>query len=179
MADIPTPTTIGAYLDDVVDAVAKVRDLYRWAHPNAWAPPNHGRSRSRSASRMCSKCRGAGRVDVPRADRRVACTECGGAGAVFASTDRVGAQVVATEQFRRFIRHAAREIVDGRNRLLTAVADLNDALGLLEPPPGPAVADVRFIPHPADAGDVQRAREAQERRRRRAEASRTWREVSG
>lgn len=84
-----------------------------------------------------------------------------------------------TDRFRTHLRHAAREVLDAANRLAGAVADLNDAAKLLNPPPGPEVADVRLLPRPADRGDVERAREAQARRQVRAVASGDWGEVTG
>lgn len=83
----------------------------------------------------------------------------------------------ATDKYRRLLRHAAREVVDARNRLQGAVSDLNDALLLLDPKPGPEVADVRFLEHPEDAGGVRRAKQAQERRMKRAESSGDYSEV--
>lgn len=87
--------------------------------------------------------------------------------------------VADTERFRVLLRHAARECQDARSRVLGAVADLNDALALLEPPPGAEVADVRLLQHPADRGDLARAKAAQGRREQRAAASGDWSEVTG
>ena len=142
---IPSPEQLDRLLGDIEDDCRKLRDLWRWAHPDAFRRPKHG-------SR-----------DVVS----------GG------STSDVADSVVATESFRTKIRHASREMVDARTRIHGAVADLNDALGLLDPPPGPEVADVRFLPHPADKGDVRRAQQAQSRRNARAAASGDYSEVTG
>lgn len=87
--------------------------------------------------------------------------------------------VTATERYRTYLRHAGREVVDARNRLLGAVADLNDALNLLEPPQTPEVADVRLYARPEDEGGIRRAREAKGRREERARATGDWSEVTG
>jgi len=87
--------------------------------------------------------------------------------------------VIATSRFRARVAGAAHSVAEARQRLQRAVADLNDAMALLEPPPTAEVADVRCLPHPADRGDIARAREAQERRRLRAVRTGDWDEVIG
>lgn len=86
---------------------------------------------------------------------------------------------LATEAQRRRLRDAARSVVEARNALGRAVADLNDAMLLLDPPPTVEVADVRLLPHPADAGDARRAKAAQARRLARAQRTGDWSEVTG
>lgn len=81
------------------------------------------------------------------------------------------------DRYRRLVRHAAREVVDARNRLYGAVSDLNDALRLLDPPPMPEETVERLLPHPADRGDVRRAKEAQKKRLQRAQRTGDWDEV--
>jgi len=87
--------------------------------------------------------------------------------------------VASTDRFRDRLRHACREVLEARNRLNGAVADLNDAMTLLEPPPSVEVADVRAIPRSADQGDLERARAAQDRRNVRAAATGDYSEVTG
>lgn len=91
-------------------------------------------------------------------------------------------EVVATERVRVLIRHAVREVMDGRNRLAGAKADLNDAQVRLDPEPT-VDRHERSLPHPADRGDLERARANQQKRLDRAEGkpidrgtARVWRD---
>lgn len=94
-------------------------------------------------------------------------------------TSDIADEVAATSAVRGRIEWAARNVMDARNRLLTAQAALNDASNLLDPrEAGPSVEE-RSLPHPADRGDLDRARKAQARRQDRAEASGDWAEVTG
>lgn len=86
------------------------------------------------------------------------------------SSDPTGDVVAATERYRVKLRHAAREIQDARNRLLGAQADLNDALVMLEPPQSVDPVE-RSLEHPANKGDLERARKAKARREERAKTS--------
>lgn len=144
--DIPKPDVLDGFLDDVIHSVGQIRELYRWAEPDAFRRPKHGS------------------VEL-----------VSGGGAKPDSADLLA----STERYRRLIRHSAREVEDARNRLQGAVSDLNDALMLLEPPPSLDGPDVRFLEHPADSGDVRRAREAQKRRNARARRTGDWSEVTG
>lgn len=87
--------------------------------------------------------------------------------------------VAGTDRYRSLVESAARGVVAADTALQRAVASLNDALAMLEPPPGPEVADVRYLPHPAQRAEVARAREAQSRRLRRAARSGDFSEVTG
>jgi len=87
-------------------------------------------------------------------------------------------EVAATAGYRGRLEWAARNVVDARNRLFSAVAALNDAVAMIEPPA--AVEQLESaLPHPANRGDIARAKEAQERRRARAVATGRWGEVHG
>lgn len=88
--------------------------------------------------------------------------------------------VAATERFRVHLRSAGRHVRNCRNEILGALNEVRDAMPLLDTREvTPEVADVRFIPHPADRGDLARAKAAQGRRKKRAEASGDWGEVTG
>lgn len=87
--------------------------------------------------------------------------------------------VSGTDRYRTYVETASRSVVEADNALHRAIAALNDALALLEPPPGPEVADARLLEHPADTGDVARARAAQWRREQRARRSGDYSEVTG
>lgn len=91
----------------------------------------------------------------------------------------VGDIVLATERPRAKIRDAARAVVEARNALGRAVADLNDVMALLDPPPSIEVSDVRLLQHPAHIGDLERAREAQARRLTRARRTGDYGEGTG
>lgn len=91
----------------------------------------------------------------------------------------VAGVVASTERYRSLLRRAAEDVAVARDRLRGALGDLEAAMRLLEPPPGPEAADVRLLPHPADRGDVRRATEAQARRLERARATGDWSEVQG
>lgn len=142
---LPSPEQFDRLLGDIEADTERLRDLWRWAAPDAFRRPKHGHGDAVS---------GGERPDVAN-------------------------QVASTETYRKLLRHASRELVDAQNRVRTAVADLNDALQLLDPPAGPEVADVRLLPHPADKGDIVRAQKAQARRQARARQTGDWAEVMG
>ena len=90
----------------------------------------------------------------------------------------VADEVAVTAGYRGRLEWAARNVVDARNRLLTAQAALNDAVAMIEP--APSVEQLESsLPHPADRGDYARAKAAQERRKARAERTGDWAEVTG
>lgn len=174
MDSLPKPEVLEKHLAAAEASIREIRRLYRTAEPNAFARPKHGGGDGgRSQSRRCSRCRGDGRVG----EDRMPCPDCDGEGSVPTSEDSVGDTVLATERYRRLVRHAAREAVDGANRFGGAAADLNDALKLLDPQPGPEVADIRQIPRTASRLDRARAQVAQMRRQGRAERSGDWSEI--
>jgi hypothetical protein len=162
--DMPTQGQLDALLDDIEHNAARLRELWRWAAPSIYERPRRrGIDIDLSASKQPQdyqmKPRGSGPGSGPG--------------------DPVGDIVAATEKFRRLARHAGREIADARNRLGTALADLNDAMRLLDPPLGPEVADVALLPHPAGKRDLAQSKAAQARRGRRAQASGDYGEVTG
>lgn len=91
----------------------------------------------------------------------------------------VGDTVIVTERVRSHLRSAARGVETARSSLLGALAALHDAMTALDPPLDGPTVDVRYLPHRADGGDVERAREAQARRRERAMRTGDWSEVTG
>jgi hypothetical protein len=83
------------------------------------------------------------------------------------SGDPTGDVVASTERYRVKLRHAVREVQDARNRLMGAQIDLNDALMMLEPEQSVDPVE-RSLEHPANKGDLARARKAQAKRAERA-----------
>ena len=142
---IPTSEQLGRSLVDIEHWCDKVRDLWRWAEPDAYRRPKRG------SNELVS----------------------GGAAPDLAD------DVISTERYRVLLRHAAREVLDAGNRIRGAVADLNDALALLEPLPSAQVSNATLLPRPADRGDLVRAREAQRHRESRARGSGDYGEVTG
>lgn len=92
----------------------------------------------------------------------------------------VASVVAGTVPVRRHIEEAAKAIFRALRELERAQAELNDAATLLDR--GMTVEpnrDERTLDHPADRGDLARARKAQERRNARAEQSGDYSEVVG
>jgi hypothetical protein len=161
--DIPTTDQVEVMLDDIIDYATKLRELWKWAAPSIYERPRRkGMDINPSAAKRPEdfqlKPRGAG----PGSNK-----------------DPIGDIVTATDRFRTKIRHAGGEIEDAANRLGTASADINDAMLLLNPPPGPEVADVRLLPHPSTPRDMAQAQAAQARRLARARRTGDWDEVTG
>lgn len=184
MSSIAKPETFRAYLDDIVHTIEQggtggqsLADEYRWLEPSAFSRAQRGAGDGggRTSSQRCNRCDGTGQGKSPG----TRCGECGGAGSFAITDDRVGDQVVATERYRVKLRHAVREVAEARNRLLGALADLRDAAAMLEPRAMAPDPLARAIPHPADRGDLARAKAAQERRLARAQRSGDWSEVVG
>lgn len=148
---VPTPAQLKAYLDDIVQVVEQGgTNGIPLLEEYRWLEPNaHIRPKRGTAERSS----GGGEHDVSD-------------------------EVAATAAVRGRIEWAARNVVDARNRLLSAVAALNDAVKLLDPPPT-IDRHERSLPHPADRGDLARARDAKERREKRARLSGDWDEVTG
>jgi len=165
MAAIPTQSQVEALLDDIEHNVRRLRELWKWAAPNIYErPKRRGIDINPHITKQAEDYQMKPRSAPP------------GSG----SKDPVGDLVASTEKFRRHARHAGREILDARNRLGTALADLNDAMALLDDPnPDPEVADVRLLEHPAGKRDLAQAQAAQARRGRRAVGSGNWDEVTG
>lgn len=90
----------------------------------------------------------------------------------------VADQIVATERYRSHLEVASRDVDNAVGALGHAVATLNDAMRLLEPPPGPEVADVRQLPRDPRLS-VLRARVAKGRREQRAARTGDYAEVTG
>ncbi|HEV8065629.1 MAG TPA: hypothetical protein VGP46_12380, partial [Acidimicrobiales bacterium] len=95
------------------------------------------------------------------------------------TSDPVAGQAAASEKFRRKLRHALREVNEARNRLLGGQADLNDALNLLDADPLPLDTHERDLVHPANRGDLARAKAAQQRRLARAQSTGDYSEITG
>lgn len=192
---IPSPSQLQATLNDIDKLTEKIGPLWRWLEPNAFARAKHTGldGGNRASSEQCRACGGIGKI-CDRCHSRlsgdgicpncatqypVECPECGSDGAFIASDDQVGGVVIATEAFRTKLRHAAREVLDARTRLRGALADLSDATRLIEPKDTTTDQPTRSLPHPANRGDLDRARKAQDRRQRRAHESGDWSEVTG
>lgn len=165
MSDIPTQDQAEVLLDDIQHATTRLRELWRWAAPSIYERP---RRRGMDINPHATKQP----EDYQMKPR--------GAGPGSSTSDPVGDIVASTEKFRRLVRHAGREISDARNRVQSAVADLNDAFKLLDDPhPGPEVADVRYLPHPAGDREIKGAKAAQARRGVRARDTGDYSEVTG
>lgn len=145
MTRIPTPDQLNRDLADIVASAPRVRDGWRWAHPDAYRRPKHASAEIVSGG----------------------------------SPPELDATVASTAHYRSLLRNAAKAVLSARNDMLRAEACLNDAMALLDPPPTSEAADVRFLQHPADRGEVERARAAQGRRLARAERTGDWAEVTG
>lgn len=89
--------------------------------------------------------------------------------------------IVATAPVRRSIERAARAVFAALGELERAQAELNDAAATIDRgiPPGPQVADARYLPRTASRLEIARAKAARDRRRRRAEGSGDHSEVVG
>lgn len=191
---IPKPVDFEAKLTDLAYIASQLGPLWRWLEPSAFSRSRHSDAGPSASSQQCRRCAGGGSVCVkchgalsgdgicPRCDHpenlpKVVCDDCGGDGAFFTSPDQVGSLVVATDGVRTKLRHAAREVADAHNRLRGAWADLNDAARMLDPRPG--AVPVASLPDPVLRRELAEARKAQERRRRRAEETGDYSEVTG
>lgn len=147
----PRPELLQAHLDDIVVTAQRLGVEYRWLHPDAHRQPQRAAREDGGHSRRTHED---------------------------GSPANVSDTVIATEHYRSQLEWAARNIRDARNRLLTAVAALHTATGLLDPA---ATVDrlERALPHPADRKDISQAQEAQERRLERAHRNGDWDEVTG
>lgn len=161
MANIPTQPQVDAILDDIDHYAIRLRELWKWASPSFYDRPRRG-SVNPTTTRPPEDHEMKPRSAAPGS-----------------FSDPTASALAMSDKVRRLGRHAGREIVDARNRLGSAIADLNDALRELDPPEGPEVADVRLRPHPAGKRDLAQAQAAQARRGRRAVKSNNWDEVTG
>ena len=85
----------------------------------------------------------------------------------------------STAAVRSRVESAAKSVYRALADLERAQAALNDAGVLIDRGAGPVAREEHTIPHPANRGDLERAKKAQARRQGRATKSGDWDEVSG
>lgn len=190
---VPTDKVIDQVLIQVKLKATNLSLDYRYLVGTAYERPKRGTGGGSSSS-PCRKCNATGMV-CERCHNPLSgdglcpegcavgvevCPDCGGDKGFMASLDQVGSALLATSGHRRHIETAAKSIFQALNYLERAQAALNDASTILDRGNQDApLREERTLDHPADKGDLNRARSAQGRRAARAETSGDYSEVTG